>query len=99
MKYDETWGTQVIVYIENNSDQDVSIQTKDSSVNGYSFDNYFFKDIIAGMKALTRIEISSSVLELNDITQITELETKLRVFDLYSWETIIETDAITISFD
>lgn len=93
------FGPGLIVYIENNSSMDFTVQVRDTSINGFMVDTSMSEDVIVGKKALTAVTFFSSSLEENGITDITTVETSFHVFDMQTWDTIVDTDPITINFD
>ena len=96
---DSFWGSDIYVYIENNSNENVTVQTRDVSINGFMLDPMFSCDIAAGKKAYDIISFFESDLEDNGITDITEMEVKFSIFNSDSWSNTYETDAITIAFE
>jgi hypothetical protein len=92
------WGPGVILYIENNSEQDITVQVRDVSVNGFMVDSTMSEDVVAGKRAISAVQFFSSDLEENSITDITDVELYFHIFDLDSWETIFDSDVINITF-
>ncbi len=92
------FGPEVMVYVENNSGQDVTIQARDVSLNGFMVTPMFSVDVLAGKHAVDGITFMSSELEENDISEIHEVECSFHVFDMHSWDTIKDTDPINIQF-
>lgn len=95
---DSFWGPGVILYIENNSDKNVTIQVRDVSVNGFMIDSTMSEDVVAGKKAMSAVQFFSSNLEENSITDITDVELYFHIFDMESWDTVFDSDVIAISF-
>lgn len=95
---DSFWGPGVILYIENNSDQNVTIQVRDVSVNGFMVDSSMSEDVVAGKKAMSAVQFFSTDLEENSIDDITDVELYFHIFNLESWDTIFDSDVISISF-
>lgn len=95
---DSVWGPGVILYIENNSEKDVTVQVRDVSINGFMVDSSMSTDIVAGKKAMSAVQFFSTDLEENAITDITDVELYFHIFNLESWDTIFDSDVITISF-
>lgn len=95
---DSFFGPYVKVYIANNTDQDITIQTRNVSINGFMVDPLFSTDVLSGKHAISGITFLTSELEENEITEIKTLELNLHIFDSTSWETILDTDTITINF-
>ncbi len=92
------FGPGVILYIENNSDKDITIQVRDVSVNGFMVDTSMSEDVVAGKKAISAVTFFSSSLEENGITDITDVELFFHIFDQKSWDEIFDSDVITIKF-
>lgn len=96
---DSFWGSDVYVYAENNTDANITIQARDVSIDGFMVEPMFSCDIAAGKKAYDTITFLQSDLEDNDITDIKELELRFTVFNSDTWEDILDTDIITVTFE
>jgi len=96
---DSFWGADIYVYIENNGNSDVTIQLRDVSVNGFMIEPIFSCDILSGKKAFDTITFMESDLTDNDIENISELEFSFHIFDMDSWNTIYDSEIITVTFD
>lgn len=94
---DDFMGPEVNLLIENNSDKDLTIQTRNSSVNGYMIDLQMSCDVAAGKKANDEMSIYSSSLEASGIDTISEIEFSFHIIDGKSWDTIADSDLITIT--
>lgn len=92
------WGADIYVYIENNTEQNVTVQAQSVSINGFMVDPMFSVDIVAGKKAFSSISFLESDLTENGITSIDELEISFHVFDTESWDTIFDSEPVTVSF-
>lgn len=95
---DSFWGPGVILYIENNSDKNITIQTRDVSVNGFMVETIMSEEVVPGKKAMSAVQFLSSDLEANSITDITDIELYFHIFDTESWDTVFDSDVIAISF-
>jgi hypothetical protein len=95
---DSLMGPRFLLYIENNGDKDVTIQTRNVSVNGFMMDAIFSCDVIAGKHAVDDVVFLSSDFEENGIEKIEEIELSFHIFDMNNWNTIADTDAINIHF-
>lgn len=95
---DSFWGPGLIVYIENNSDQDITVQARDVSINGFMVDPSMSEDVVAGKRAITAVQFFDSDLEDNGIETINDLELYFTIFNLESWNEIANTDVINLSF-
>lgn len=91
------WGTAILLYIENQSGNNVGISVDDLSINGFMFTPYFSTTVYDGKKCIDDITIMSSELEENGIESIDEVELKFRIYNSDSYETIAESDPITFS--
>lgn len=92
------FGPSIVVYIENTGDKDVTVQTRDVSINGFMVDAMFSCDVVAGKRAVDTITFMESDLEENEITAIEDVELSFHVFDMAEWETIIDTEVVSITF-
>ena len=92
---DSIFGPGLIMYIENNTDKNITVQSRDTSINGFMVETSMSEDVIAGKTALTFFDTS---LEENGISDVESVETSFHVFDMESWDTIVDTDPITINF-
>jgi len=90
-------GPEVNLYIENSTDSTVTIQTRDTSVNGFMIDPILSSDVVPGKKAYDEMTFMSSNLEESNITEIEEIELSFHIFDAATWDTIVDTEAITIT--
>ncbi len=95
---DSVFGPGVSVYIENNSDHGIIVQTRDVSVNGFMIDAMFSPEISAGKKVIDSITFMSSDLEENEIISIESIELSFHIINQENWDTIADTDTVTISF-
>lgn len=96
---DSFWGADVYVYIENNSDQDITIQTRDVSINGFMVNPIFSSDIVAGKKTFDTITFFDNDLVENEITSIDNMEVSFHIFESGGWNTILYTQPIEVTFE
>jgi hypothetical protein len=87
---DGFWGPEIVMYMENNSDIDITAQTRDTSVNGFMIDSHMSEDVAAGKKAIISMYFDDSDLEANKITSIEDLESTLIFFNSDSYDTILK---------
>lgn len=92
-----TWGPEIKVIVENNSEKNITVQTRNSSVNGFMTEIGFSCDVAAGKKANDALTFTSSDLELCGIEKIANVEFSFNVFDSDTWDDILSTDMITIN--
>jgi len=91
-------GPEIVVYIENNSTENITVQTRELSINGFMIDPIFSTDVMSNKKAISSITFLSSDLEDNDITKFETLELSFHIFNLDTWNAITDTDTITLNF-
>lgn len=96
---DSFWGADVYVYIENNSKENITVQARDVSINGFMIDPIFSSDVISGKKSFDTITFFESDLEKNDIKSIDDMEISFHIFESDGWDTILDTEMISISFE
>lgn len=91
------WGPEVKVLVENNSDKDITVQTRNSSVNGCMTEIGFSCDVVSGKKSNDTLTFMSDYLEACGIETIANIEFSFNIFDSETWDTIVDTDMITIN--
>lgn len=90
------WGSAVLFYIENSSDRNVSIQTENVSINGFTFDAALFSSTVyAGKKAYDKMTLLSSELKENGIDSVNEISLKFKIYDPDTYKDIAKSDEIT----
>lgn len=95
---DSIFGPSIVVYIENNSNDNITVQTRDISINGFMIEPIFSSDVLIGKHAVDTITFFASDLEENDIAEIQDVELSFHIFDLDSWRDIVDTDVISVTF-
>ena len=60
---DGWFGTDLKLLIENNGDKNVTVQARNSSVNGFMVDTMMSEDVVAGKKANTTLTFSTGGLK------------------------------------
>ncbi len=92
-------GPAVVVYIYNFGSRDITVQARDVSINGFMVDSIFSCDVVANKHAIDTITFLSNDLEENGIERIENIDLYFHGFDMDSWDTIVDTAPVTISFD
>ena len=92
-------GFAIIVLIDNQSDQDIVVQTRDFSVNDYICRAAFSPDIPAGKKKKAYIRVLDEELQKNEIERekIEDIEFKIHI-STKDFESLYESDAIKWHF-
>ena len=95
---DSLLGPGIVVYIANSGKESVTVQTRDVSINGFMVDAIFSSEVAGGKHAVDSITFLSSALEDNGITDIQSVELSFHVFKTDNWDTIVDTEVVTINF-
>ncbi len=95
---DSIFGPSVRIYVENNSNQNITVQARDVSVNDFMINPVFSADVLNGKRALSDLSFFGSELEDNNIEKIEKVELSFHIFDMDSWDGIVDTDTITLTF-
>lgn len=96
MKTDSIWGDGIGLLIENNTTQNIGVGCNALIVNDYMITDLFSSTIAAGKKANETMYISSTELEAAGITNIGQVEIYFHIFDGDSFETLWDSECITI---
>ncbi len=91
-------GTNLLLYIENNGQVPITVRDEDTSINGFMVDLLLSEEVLPGKRAVADASIMSSDLEDNNITEITEIETKLSIYNSDTYDDIVETGVLTLTF-
>lgn len=92
------FGPGIIVYMENAGNNAVTVQARDVSINGFMVDAMFSVDILPGKHAVDAVTFLSSALEENGIEVIESIDLSFHIFDCVTWDTIVDTDIISMTF-
>lgn len=88
------WGSSVLLYIENKSNQNITVSCDDMSINGFMVTSLLSSTVYKGKYAIDDITILSSSLEENEITSIDTIELKFHIYNPDTYSTIVDTDVI-----
>ena len=94
---DSIWGAGVVLFIENNSGENVIVQCDNMSINGFMITPFFSCTVNDGRMALDDITIMSSDLEENDIEAVEDIELVFNIVDPDNYRSIFETEPIAFS--
>lgn len=82
--------------IENNTDKSITVQSRDTYINGYSVDAMMSVDVAPGKKANDELTFLKSDLKKCNITTIASIDLVFHVFDSETWKGIFDSELITI---
>lgn len=88
-------GPALNVTIRNGSETDVTIQTRDASVNGYMMDTSFNVTVAAGQEVRESILFLASRMERSGIETIADLEVSFHILD-QNRITFLDSGAVTV---
>ena len=93
---DGMFGPEIKLLIENNSSTDITVQSRNASVNGYMIETMLSADVAAGKKVNDELVFMNSDLETAGISTIADVEFSFHIFNSDTWDTIIDSDMISI---
>lgn len=93
---DAIWGKGIVVLVENDTKKNIGVQCNTIVVNNYMISDLFSSTVAAGKKANETITLLSSSLEEAGIETISEINISFNVFDSDSYDTLFDTDEISI---
>jgi|GEM_PF-7095805 len=97
-QYDGSENIPVIeLYIENNTNLDVTFYSKCLMVNGLGMDPVFYEDVAAGDAVYEYIYLYSEILDIADIETICDIQVSFSIDELNTYEELITTDLLTIN--
>lgn len=91
------WGAGILLYIENNSDVNITVQCESIAVNGFMVDGLLSCEVYSDRRAIDDITLFSSDLEDNGITSIDDISLSFRIFNPDTYDQIDTTEQITFS--
>ncbi len=91
-------GTGVSLYIENNTDQKISVQVRNVYVNGFPVDNTMAEEIVALKKARSKVIFTDSGLKNHGIKDIHEVKMIFSIRDAKSGVALFDSDVVTLSY-
>ncbi len=95
---EDAWlGPEINLLIENDTDLSVVVQAENVAVNGAMVSSLLYCDVAAGMKANSAISFYSEDLSKAGIQTIRTVELKLVVYDSSNYDTIVQSERLTIT--
>lgn len=94
---DSIWGNGIVLYLENNTDQNIIVQVDDMSVNGFMMTPYLSSTIYANKKAIDDITLMQSELDENGIDSVEDVELVFHIVNADTYKTITDSDIISFS--
>ena len=93
-------GLEIKLIIENNSGNEVLIQTDKMYINGWEIQSFFGAEVESGKKNKKSITIlnAEEEAEVSSIADLESAEFIIKIIDPKSYKTLYESDKITINF-
>ncbi|NJP39524.1 hypothetical protein HCH52_00400 [Oscillospiraceae bacterium HV4-5-C5C] len=88
------WGTGILLYLENQTEQDILVQCDNMSVNDMMITPYFSSTVFTGCRGYSEITLLSSDLEENGITSIDKAELTFNIYNASDYSSLIQTDPL-----
>lgn len=79
--------------------KDMTVQTRDESVNGFMVGTYFSCEVCAGKRAVDCMVFSSTELDENDIENFETVEFSFHIFKTADWNTIDDSKPVVLNFN
>lgn len=95
---DGVLGPGVKLYIENNTDQPLTVQSRDASVNGFMVNTLISCELMPHKSASDSMTILKSSLEDNGIEQVDSIEVTFHIFNTDDWSQTFDVGPVTIDF-
>ena len=86
------------LYIENNSEQDITVKTLDFKANGEVTQCSLNAELLAGTRQFTELRLDAGSCRQNGITELKDLSFYFSVCDLTTWNEITKSDTVTLEF-
>lgn len=94
---DDLFGLGIKFYIENNTETPITVQVRDSSINGFMLEGMMSADVMPGKITNTSLTFFETDLQDNGIESVEDVELKFHIFNKDTFDTIIDTDVITLN--
>ncbi len=95
---EHTYGPAALVYIENNTDKNLTVACEEMAINDFMVSGSLYDDVAAGKKAIFDLGFSETDLKENAITTVESFEISFDIDDADSWDDIVDTDLVKIEF-
>ena len=96
--FDFYFPTYVKLYIENNSEQDITVKTLDFKANGEVTQCSLNAELLAGTRQFTELRLDADSCTQNGITELKDLSFYFSVCNLMTWNEITKSDSVTLEF-
>lgn len=92
-------GTGVVLLVKNDTGKVITVEADNVSVNDFTIDAWMYDRVYADTVRFCTLNIYSSSLEENGITDIETVTFKVAVWDSYSYDEICESGELLVTVD
>ncbi len=98
---DDGWDDPKVKFlITNDTDKNITVQVRDVSVNGFMIDPTCSEDVAAGKKMNGDMSWLQMYFDENGITEVETIEFYFHIYESDgNWDTIADSDIITLNFN
>ena len=90
------FGPGLVLFMENTTDQAITVQARDVSVNGSAVDAISSEDVLPGKRSAAAVTLIGTSLQDNGIGEIKSMSFYLHVLDRDERATLFDTETFTI---
>lgn len=91
---DELFGYGLVLYVENKTSRNISVDCDELSVNDYMVSTLSVITVYQNKYTFDDVTVFSTDLEENGITEINKMEMKFHIYDSDTYTTIVDTPAV-----
>lgn len=99
LDYDGWMGPELKLLVENDREENITVQARSESCNGIMIDTILSVDVAAGKKANDTMTLMDTKLKEAGITTIKELAFQFHVYDSESYDDLFDSALITLRTD
>ena len=93
----DLFGAGFWFYIENSTDTPITVQARDSSINGFMVEGTMSADVMPGKVRYSSLSFFDTDLQDNGVESVDDLELKFHIFHTDTFDTIMDSEAIAIT--
>ena len=90
------FGPSLIFYVENKTDKDITVQTRDVYINGQAINATFSASTFGGYKVIDLVYLMGSELERYGIDTIESVDLCFHIFETNTYQTLFDTESVRI---
>ena len=93
---DSLFGEEVMLLVKNTSNEDITVEAENISVNGFTVDGWMYDTVYAGTVRFCEMDIYSSSLEENGITEVEDVCFTINLINPNTYSRIAKSDEIQV---